>query len=427
VKRGADPAGFQEPDFEEVVSLTRNLVQIPSENRETWGSEGDCQRYVAEWMRTVFDEVDVFTPDEVLDLIHHPAYWPGRNYSDRPNVVGVLKGKGGGRSLLLHGHIDVVPQEPLPWVHAPFGGVIEAGKLFGRGGLDQKGGLAAALIAAKIVKRSRAMLKGDLIVESVVDEENAGANGTLACIVRGYLADGGISTEPTGGEIHTTNRSGKMYRIISRSEASGLSQGTRAVFNPAFVIGLMAVALQELEQARNSVKSDHELFRELSIPLPVMLAKMKAGLTEDGSTLSIPKEAWLQAWIYGMPGITEEELDAEVLGFLSSRIDHEPYLSEHPPEIIGQTRFLEPSHVPADHPVVQELKLAIQAGTGSSAVVKQGGTTSDTGIVNRWGNIPMVTCGPGGGNIHDADEYVNVKDLLNAVRIYVNMILRWCV
>jgi acetylornithine deacetylase len=426
MKGSVDSAGTLERHLGEVVSLTQDLVRIPSENRETWGNEGDCQRYVTEWMRSVFNTVDVFTPDEVHDARRHPAFWPGRDYTDRPNVVGVLKGRGGGRSLLLHGHIDVVPQEPLPWVHAPFSGEIEGGKLFGRGSLDQKGGIAAALIAAKIVKHSGVLLKGDLIVESVVDEENAGANGTLACIVRGYRADGGISTEPTGGEIHTTNRSGKMYRIISRSAASGLSQGAKEVFNPAFVIARMAVALQEFEQVRNSVKSEHGLFKELAIPLPVMLAKVKAGLTDEGSTLSIPKEAWLQTWIYGMPGITEGELDAEVLGFLRSRIAREPYLSEHPPEIKGQTRFLEPSHVPSDHPIVQELSSAIQAATGSPAVVKHGGTTSDAGIVNRWGEVPMVTCGPGGGNIHDADEFVNVIDLLNAVKIYVDMILRWC-
>jgi acetylornithine deacetylase len=415
-----------EMHLDEVTALTQELVRIPSENWETRGQEGDCQHYVAEWMKGIFSEVDVFTPAEVPGLDSHPAFWPGRDYTNRPNVVGVLKGRGGGRSLLLHGHIDIVPRDPMPWSHDPFGGEIEEGKLFGRGSLDQKGGIAASLIAAKIIKSSGVALAGDLIVESVVDEENAGANGTLACIVKGYRADAGVSTEPTGGEIHTTNRSGKMYRIISRGAVSGLSQGNRPVFNPAFVIARMAVALQDLEVQRNSVKSEHPLFKELSMPLPVMLAKVKAGLTEDGSTLSIPKEAWLQAWIYGMPDITEEDLDAEVLGFLRSRIAKDQYLSAHPPEIILQTRFLEPSHVPSDQPIVQELQAAIREATGRTAVVKNGGVTSDTGIVNKWGNVPMITCGPGGGNIHDADEYVNVEDLYNAVKTYVHLILRWC-
>ena len=86
----ADVTKAMDMHVDEVIALTQDLVRIPSENWETRGREGDCQHYVSEWMKGIFDEVDVFTPAEVHGLDRHPAFWPGRDYTNRPYVVGVL-------------------------------------------------------------------------------------------------------------------------------------------------------------------------------------------------------------------------------------------------------------------------------------------------------------------------------------------------
>ncbi len=417
---------FVKENSQEVVDLTRALVQIPSENWETHGKEGECQRYVADWMRDACDEVEVFIPTEVRGIEEHPAYWPGRDYGDRPNVVGSLRGVGGGRSLLFHGHIDVVPTERQAWTHDPYSGVMENGKIYGRGSYDQKGGLAAAMVAVKLVRKAGIELAGDVLLESVVDEEYAGANGTVACIVRGYRADAGISTEPTACTIHLSNRCGRVYRIVAGGGTAGLSPGQEIPYNPAYAVARIIRALEDFERERNTAGGDHPLWKELKMPVPVMLSKVKSGQTEPGGALGIPKDGWVESWIYGMPGVTEEELDNELRSFVEKRVSQDPLLQTHPPQIIPRTRFLEPSSVSGNHPIVQMLVRSIETATGESARIVEGGTTSDTGILNKWGGIPTITLGPGGGRAHAQDEYVNVEDLLQLVKIYALQIVSWC-
>jgi len=99
---------------------------------------------------------------------------------------------------------------------------------------------------------------------------------------------------------------------------------------------------------------------------------------------------------------------------------------EHRPEILTPTRFLEPSSVAENHPIVGTLAGNIEIATGRPAVVKEGGSTSDVGILNNWGKTPTVTFGPGGGNAHSPDEYVNVSDLLSLTKIYALEMASWC-
>ena len=94
---------------DDLVTLVRELVSRPSENRPPAGDEAACQEFVAGYLRQLALEPDVFRPDEVEGATAHEAWWPGRDYAGRPNVVARLPGTGGGRSLLFTGHVDVVP------------------------------------------------------------------------------------------------------------------------------------------------------------------------------------------------------------------------------------------------------------------------------------------------------------------------------
>ncbi len=410
---------------EEVIDLTQKIVQFPSVLKPPVGKEGECQAFIANWMQDVFDEVDVFELPEAPGFLKHPAHWKYSDYEGRPDVVGIIKGSGTGRSLLFNGHVDVVPEDPLPWQHAPFGGELDDGKIYGRGAADCKGGLAASLVAVKAIRKAGIKLKGDLIVQSVVGEEYAGANGTLAAVLRGYTADAGISVEPSGMELGTSTRCGRLYEIKVRRDES-LFMASDQQSNPAFLIARMVMAMEEFHNKRNAKKPKNAIYHNVPQPQPASVVKIKAGQVEQGGLIGVPPEAWLHAWIYGMPETTEQELDEEVRGFYKNWIQKDETFKTNPPEIIGHTRFLEGSVVPLNHPIVKTTANCFKKVIKKEVPIGPTTITGDLGVLVNWGKTPTINLGPRGDHYHDSDEYVIVQDLVDLVSIYAHTIMDWC-
>jgi acetylornithine deacetylase len=177
----------------EIVAFLQEIVRIPS----LTGEEEAVQQAVAAKMRAMGLEVDMWEPDPAEMAPHALDIGEIESYKGRPNVVGVVEGAGDGRSLILNAHIDVVDAgDPAAWSHPPFSGEVVDGQLFGRGSCDMKAGLVANLYAIEALRRLGLRPNGKIILESVISEEDGGA-GTIACIVRGYTADGVVITEPT--------------------------------------------------------------------------------------------------------------------------------------------------------------------------------------------------------------------------------------
>ena len=119
-------------DYEkEIISLAKDLVKIPSENIVPDGFEKKAQEFLYDKLKhTKYLDLDIFTPLEVKGITDHPAYFKGRNYKDRPNVVGKIKGKSDGKSIIFSSHMDTVTRNPLKWKEDdPFSGKIEDGNL----------------------------------------------------------------------------------------------------------------------------------------------------------------------------------------------------------------------------------------------------------------------------------------------------------
>jgi acetylornithine deacetylase/succinyl-diaminopimelate desuccinylase-like protein len=174
---------------DELIALTQDLVRIPSENPKLTGNDDGGEAHVQDRVAAALEGAG-FAIDRWDAL-------PGR-----PNVVGTRQGTGGGRSLALNGHIDVVPAgDPAAWTYGPYSATIADNMLWGRGSSDMKGGVAAMLHVAAILQRLGIQLQGDLFIESVIDEETGGP-GTRSTIERGYRPDFAIVTEPTGLVIY---------------------------------------------------------------------------------------------------------------------------------------------------------------------------------------------------------------------------------
>ncbi len=182
----------------QMLSLLEALVRCPTENHPPRGNEAPGQAVLRAAYEAMGLETRMLCPADLPEYPAHPAFLP-RDFAGRENLVGTWRGEGGGRSVLLTGHMDVVPKEPMPWtVTQPFEPLIQAGRMYGRGTADMKAGLVCAAEAVRRLQEEGFRPKGDVILESVVDEEYAGANGTVAGRLAGINADFGIVLEASG-------------------------------------------------------------------------------------------------------------------------------------------------------------------------------------------------------------------------------------
>jgi acetylornithine deacetylase len=387
---------------DELVDLTRRLVSFPSENRPPHGEEAGCQAFVAEHLVGLGLEPDVFQPDEVDGATEHPAWWPGRDYAGRPNVVAHLAGAGGGRSLIFSGHVDVVPalgEGEHPW----WDGDVCEGRLYGRGALDMKGGVACYLHALRCLVECGTRLVGDLIVETTVDEEFGGANGTLACRLRGYNADGAVLPEPTGLAVCHATRGGIQYRLHARTSKGGMDFGGGAEPSALLAVAEAAVALARAERDRGA---------------PIYQFLLQSGEELPwGTAEGTPTAGVLEFWAEILPGTTREALEAELRGIVErataggADVDWEQ-----------RTRFLDAVDADPGVPIVTAMREALP-GRPEPTVAP---FACDAFIFAEHSPTPVVICGPGGDNPHAPDEHVNVDDLHTLAAAYIRLVEDWC-
>lgn len=388
---------------DDLLALVRRLVSLPSENRPPNGEEGACQEFIADYLAGLGIKPDVFEPHAVTGALEHAAWWPGREYAGRPNVAGRLPGTGGGRSLLFSGHVDVVPALG-DGVHGYWSGDLEDGRLYGRGALDMKGGVACYLHAIRCLVECGGELAGDVIVETTVDEEFGGANGTLACRLRGYTADGAVLPEPTGLAVCHATRGGIQYRLHAHGEKGGMAFGDGEVLSPLHTIARVSVALADSERGRGA-------------PIYQFLLRSGAELpwgTEEGT----PTTGLLEFWAEIGPGTSRGQLEAELHGAVDgAAAGGVPLTWEQ------RTRFLPALDGDPQGAIVAAMRAALGTPPATPQVAP---FACDAFMFSEHGSTPVVVCGPGGDNPHAPDEYVLVEDLHTLAGAYVRLALDWC-
>lgn len=433
---------------DEIVETLRTLVKIPSRT----GEEGEIQKVQEAILKKMDLEVDVWEPDvkELFDkypeIAQYPSCWqpeldlpltfPDKctyeqlvssgyieklNYKGRPNVVGTLKGTGGGRSLILNGHIDTVTVEPRErWTHDPFGAEIEKGKMYGRGTSDMKGGVIAMTKAVDCIIKSGIKLKGDVIIQSVVNEEHAG-NGTLACIARGYKADAAIVTEPSHSCNVVIKSGGAAYwriKIKGRETHSGARwrddkiYGISAIEKVPFIIN----GLLDLERTQN---------RE-DIEFSLGIGKIRGG----NYTTSTARECIIDGVVYFTPelgtGISGIE---KVKGLIRNTVvdssNKDPWLRDNPAELYF-LHYDDAYEVNNDEEILQALIGAGEEVMGEKPQIA-GMSSCDSRHLGNQGSIPAVLYGPGNPETaHSLDENIDIDDFITATKVLALTIYRWC-
>lgn len=402
---------------QEFLQAVSELVRIPTENRPPRGDELAGQEYLRRLMTRFGLETDLFNLDEVEGLTEHPAYWPGREYTDRPNLVGIFRGSGGGRSLGFSSHMDTASCDPLPWEESePFRGEVKEGRLYGRGSYDMKGGLIASLYAARAVRELGISLRGDVFIESVVDEEWGGSNGTLAARLRGYNPDAMIVPEPSHMVICPAHLGVRLYRFTARGQA-GMRFGGENLANPAVAMARVIQGFTEFAAARQSRPLPAIYAGGNPPPIDVM------GVHARG--YGVPRECTLDVHIHFFEGETPEGLQAAVDEFVQA-MSALPELEGVSLTAEPVSRFLEPSSIPADHPIVSCAVRCMEELPHRQVIVRGAPFACDAYVFNKHSPTPALILGPGGARAHAADEYVLVDDLVDLVRVYARMIVDWC-
>jgi acetylornithine deacetylase len=408
-----------------LVEIVRELVRIPSENAPPIGSEYRCQSFIASFLEELGMHPQLYLLDEVPGLRDHPLFVPGRSYAHRPNLGAHWKGTGKGRSLLLSGHIDTVPRGSFAWTRDPFGGVVEGNRLFGRGANDMKGGVGTNLFVIEALHRLNIRLAGDLLFESVIDEEFGGVNGTLAGRLMGFNADAAIISEPSFLRICPAQRGGRTAHVTLRASGGVLMEGAL----PAGVIDQLTCLLTQLrsfaEQRRAKVKL-HEMYMNHVDPVPVSVTKIITSPWGTSEPITIPEQCKIEIYWQMMPGELQEDVDIEFLRWL----DTLPALPGSPfsqrPEATFPIRWLPGSSISRSEPLVAELFECAARTLGRTPQIAGIEGPCDLYIFHQVTNTPAVLWGAKGANTHAADEYVEIDSLLDAAKALLVFVCQWC-
>ncbi|WP_028546670.1 peptidase [Paenibacillus taiwanensis] len=397
--------------------LLQQLVRCPSKA----GAEAAAQQLIATHLQSLQLEVEIWEPDGTQLAEHEYFYSPRQSFTGSPNIVAKMKGTGNGRSILLNGHIDVVPEGNVDdWRHDPFGGIKEEGKLYGRGASDMKGGTVSLLLALQAIKELGISLQGDVIFQSVIEEESGGA-GTLAAIVKGYKADAALIPEPTNLRIFTKQQGSMWFRITVTGRAA--HGGTRYEGVSAIEKSMLVVqGLQGLEHHRNSRITD-PLYADNPIPVPI-----NVGIIQGGNwPSSVPDTVVLEGRMGVAPYESLDDAKREMVEWIGEMAKHDAWLLEHPPKVEWFGARWIPGDVDPDHEFARVLRNEYYATVGHEPKVEASPWGTDGGLLTKLADTPCIVFGPGVTEAaHYPNEYIVLDDVFTAAEVVAMTLIQWC-
>lgn len=336
---------------------------------------------------------------------------------DRANVVGWYRRNRGRPTLVINGHVDVVPvHDEHRWTRAPFSGEIAEGHVHGRGSVDTKGGIAAALFALDACDRAGVDFPFDIAVELVVAEETTGV-GTRASLERIPHRLGTIVLEPTDNAI-VPLASGLLFFTVS---LSGRAAHTSV---PWFGVDV-APRLIRIYQALTALGEERaRTHTHPRIPLPSAVPLAIGTLQAGGWRASVPAEAKLSGRVGVLPGEDLQDVRDAVVACVREATAGDEYMAENPAEIHWDHEGLPSWQTADEEPVVRHM-MAGRERAGLPPRVEGITAGCDAGTLVAAG-IPTVVFGPGHMRYaHSPDERIAVADVAAAAAILSAALLSW--
>jgi acetylornithine deacetylase len=402
---------------DKAIKFLQEIVAIPS----VTGDEGRIQTFLSGYLQKLDLVVDVWESDwEALKT--HPGYIPvDRGYEGRPNIVATWKGTGGGRALLLNGHTDVIPVgKGEGWSDNPWSAAVKDGRLYGRGSCDMKSGVASHILAVEFLKNADLRLKGDVLINIVIDEEVSG-HGTLDTVIRGYKADAGISGETSGLAVQPACIGRIWFEIEIQGKPAGIQRRYQGV--SGIELGYKITKAVEALEAKRVATVKHPLYPKPIDALPCMIGAFHSGSFPS----SFPATCLLKGSMATVPGEDHEGVKRSLVEHIARAAAEDPWLKDHPPKVRFVGYDAQASEIPVKHPIVETVSRNYTEVTGRQPEISGRQGAADTRFLNLYGNTPTVIFGPGSTAVmHSDDEYVSIDDYLAAIKVMALSIYDWC-
>jgi acetylornithine deacetylase len=353
------------------------------------------------------------------DPHHSPFSW---SVDGKRNVVATwAQSQDGGRSLIFNGHVDVVPPASTAlWTTDPFEPRRDGDWLHGRGAGDMKAGLVAMTGAVRALWRAGVQLRGDVQLQSVVEEECTG-NGTLQCLLAGAHADAAVLTEPHHDHFTVAQVGVVWFHVDVRGVPAHAARASTLGQNAFEAAHRVLLALRELEAELNAERGAHAYYRALEHPI-----NLNPGVVTAGDWAStVPAECTLSCRLALYPGQDPLALRKRVEAMVARAAAADPFLAAHPPVVRYDGFTCEGSVVAEDEPLVQGLASAYTAVHGSAPELRATTATTDARHFVRRG-IPAICFGPEAQEIHGIDERVSLRSVQDGARVLARFVQQWC-
>ena len=402
---------------EEIILFIQNLVQSPSLAND----ENDVQKIILNKLESLQLKSEII-PVNFDSIKDHPAFSDdGFSPDSRINVIGNWNNNMEGKSLILNGHVDVVPTgSKTLWDDSPWSGKIKDDRIYGRGSCDMKAGLASGILAVQVLKTIGFEPNGNVMIQSVVGEESGGC-GTLTNIVKGYRGDAAVILEPTSLKLCPIQSGALTFRLTIPGQATHAAMrwdGISAIekFN------IINQSIIELEKERHSLFSV-EYYESPDRVAPINIGTIKGG--EWHST--VPDSVIVEGRLGVFPGEPVSDARTAFSNHIIKVSNSDPWLKNNPPIIEWFEGQFESGQTDIDHSIINHLKEAYNNVNNSNPIIEGVTYGSDLRLFTNHADIPALLFGPGDVRLaHSANEYVEIEEVLTCIKIISNLIINWC-
>ncbi|RYH09479.1 ArgE/DapE family deacylase [Tropicimonas sp. IMCC6043] len=409
--------------FDDECAFLSELVSYPS----TRGNEQSAQDFMARELSARGHEVDRWQID-VDEIRGLPGFSPVLGpYDDAMNVVGSHRSRTRqGRSLILNGHVDVVPEGPRDmWDSPPYAPRVADGWMYGRGAGDMKAGLASNLFALDALRACGVAPAADVFYQSVVEEECTG-NGALACLARGYRADAALIPEPFSENLVSAQLGVIWFQVHLRglpTHVAYAGSGSNAI---EAAIPLIS-ALHAMETRWNLPENRHADFAHMDHALNLNVGKIQGG----DWTSSVPAWCVFDVRMAIFPGQSIAAAKEEIEAVLMDAARENAFLKNALPEIVYHGFHAEGYALSADRSsaaaqAIGALDTAHGTVTGEALEQAPITATTDARFFGLYADTPALVYGPHSEAIHGFNERVDLESMRRVTKTTALFIADWC-